>query len=213
MSGILTDVPTQRWMQRQRGLAQDVGELALESSRIDIDGVQDLVVRDILPQQDFDAGGELGNTVNGTGNEEWLQDLSSSGSNNSYNEAYKIDSNSQAEDKIIGIMGVSFLHSDIQTRQLRFKLGSSGNQGVKREVNVESVETDDEARGMFLTDVVFDANEHGTVEMYSSTANDGNRMVLHGYVAEPVSETLAEPSSPQLSKQNSGGAGASTVRR
>lgn len=191
-------------MQRERQLAQEVGSLALESSSIDIDGVQNLVVRDILPQQDLDAGGDNGATYDGTGNELWVQDLSSSGSDNSYNEAYQVDSGSQAEDKIIGVMGISALHSDLQTRQLRFSLGQGGNQGVKREVNIESMETDEEGRAMFLTDLMFDAKEHGTIEHYQETATDGERLVYHGYVAEPVGETLAEPSSPQLAQQSGG---------
>lgn len=204
MSGILTDVTEDRWMEREKSLAEKVGRLALNSSSIDIDGVENLVVRDILPQQDFNGGADNGATYDGTGDELWTQDLASSGSNNAYNEAYQVDSNDLAEDKIIGIMGISVLHSDLQTRQLRFSLGQGGNQGVKREVNIEPLETDNAGRAMFLTDLIFDAKEHGVFEHYQEQAADGERIVYHGYTAEPVGETLSEPSSPQLAQQSGG---------
>lgn len=203
MSGVLSDVTTERWMERERQLARDVGRLAIESKSIEVDSPQNLVVRDILPAQDLDTGDNNNwQDSNNSGDEEWRQDWSSSNnaataaSSTSYNEAYKVDSTSNAEDKIIGIMGLSFLHPNVETRQFRFSMGKNGNQGVKREFNVESGETDEEGRSMFLQDVIFDAKEHGTIEHWVDSLQDGNRVVYHGYVAEAVSETIAEDSNP-----------------
>lgn len=202
MSGILTDVTTKRWMQRETKLARDVGQLAINSKSIEVDNPNNLVVRDILPADDLNSGANnaWNDTSEANTTEEWQQDWATGTgtSTDAYNEAYTIDSSSNAEDKIIGFMGLSVLHPNNETHQVRFQMGQSGNQGVKREFNIESLETDRESRAMFLTDVIYDAKEHGTVDFYNEANNDGDRVILHGYVAEAVGETLSEPSNPML---------------
>jgi hypothetical protein len=196
MSGILTDVTTERWMERSQRLARSVGNLAIESKSIEVSTPEDLVVRDILPSQDLNSG-----SVNGwSGTQEWQQGFATNGSPDAYNEAYTLDSSENLEDKIVGFYGISFLHADIQTHQIRFKGGKNGTQGVRREFNVESAETDEEGRALFLTDSIFGATEDGTIEQYVESANDGGRVVYHGYVAEPVGETIAEESHPPLNQ-------------
>lgn len=197
MSGILTDVTTKRWMERAEQLATHVGDLAMKSKSIEVTSKENLVVRGILPAQDFNTGDENGW---GGSTEYWVQDFNASGTDDSYNEAYQIDSNNAAEDKIIGLMGITFLHSDVQTRQIRFGSGTTGTQGVRREFNLESAETDEEGRALFLTDLIYDAKEDGNIEEYTETAADGGRTVYHGFVAEPVGETISEYSSPHAAR-------------
>ena len=199
MSGILADVTTERWMERARNLARSVGNLAIESKSIEVSTPEDLVVRDVLPYQDLDSGSA--NAWSGT--QQWLQDLATNGSADDYNETYTLDSSGNLEDKVVGFYGISFLHSDIQTHQVRFKGGKNGTQGVRREFNVEAAETDEEGRALFLTDAIFGAKEDGTIEQYVGSNTDGNRVVYHGYVAEPVGETIAEESHPSLNNSPS----------
>lgn len=203
MSGILTQVTEQRWMQRETSLAEQVGEIALASSSIEVESAENLVVRDILPAQDLNSGEDNGwsDDTEDNPSEEWRQDWGTDGTADEYNHAYSIDSGGLNEDKAIGFMGLTVLHSDNTTRQLRFEAGQGGNQGVKREFNIESLETAEESRAMFLQPVLYDAKEHGLVDFYQSEVSDGDRVILHGYVAEAVGETLSEPSSPQLAQQ------------
>lgn len=199
MSGILPDTETSDWKRRAKSMANTVGQKAISSKSIEVDSPEQLVVRDIQPHIDLNSGSENGwndDTESNT-TKEWQQDYSSgSATSDQYNEVYVIDSNDLAEDKVIGIYGMSYLHADVVTRQLRFNIGTAGNQGIKREFNLEHVENDQESRGLFLTDVVYGANENGQVETDVSAAEDGKRMVLHGYVAEPVGETISVASNP-----------------
>lgn len=207
MGHILTDVTTERVMQREQDLARDVARLAMQSKNIEVSTPENLVVRDILPAVDLNSGGDNGWT---TADDEWRQDYSTAASADAYNEAYEIDSDGNADGKIIGILGVSFLHADIVTRQIRFGIGVGGNQGIKREFQVEGMEVDRESRGLFATDVVYGAEEDGNISHWVDAAEDGKRAVFHGVVAEPVEQTLSVAVNPLLSER--GGEAERTLR-
>lgn len=194
MSGIATNVRPQKWSGRERDVAVSVGQRAIDSKSIEVNSRDNLVVRQLLPAQDLESGTD--NNWGGS-NENWIQDWSSgSGSANSYGESYEIDSSNNAEDKVVGFYGITSLSAALDTEQLKFGMGTDGNQGVKREFNIEAMETDEESRALFTTPVVYGANEDGNIEHYLDAANDGKRVVFHGWVAEPVGETLSVATSP-----------------
>lgn len=207
MSGILTDHTTEMWNQRETSLARTVGKMAISSKSIEVNNADQLVVRAIQPHLDLNSGSDNNwndDSESGT-TREWQQQWSSgSGTADEYSEAYVIDTSSNAEDKVIGFFGVSFLHASVVERQLKFGIGTSGSQGIKREMNVESVENDEENQALFLTDIIYGANEDGNVEVDIQSADDGQRMVLHGFVAEPVGDTVSVATNPL--RDSAGGA-------
>lgn len=200
MSRLLTQISQDNVQAIQEELALDVAEQALESESIEVQSANDLVVRSILPQHDLDSGSENA----WSSDAEWRQDWSSSGSGTSWNEAYQIDSNARAGEKVIAIYGIMSLDATVETRQIRFRGGSSGSSGVKAWVDVEPMEADDESKGILDTPVVYHAKEHGQIEHWIENATDGQRINLLGLVAEPIKEVVSHASNPFLGQDSQG---------
>lgn len=178
------------WMKRQQKVARSVAQKAVENDGIAAKSRDNLVVRPLLPAQDLDSGSENGwpDATNANPDHEWRQDFTTGGATaDAYNEAYSIDSNSLAEQKILGIYGVSILHTTVETRQIKFRYGGPGE--VMSEINIEAVENDEQSRGLFPNNYYFDLNTSGSIEFWVDAAQDSNRIALHGWVAEDVEET------------------------
>lgn len=167
----------------------------------DATSAQGVVVRDLFPDADLESGDDNG--WGGT-SREWLQDLTG-GSADAFNEVYTIDSNSGAEDKIIGILAFTFQDADPVTTSIQFLSGSTGNQGVRDEVAVDALPNYDYSTGLLSDAVIYGYNQDGTIEQYI-TATDTEHVLYRGYVAEAVGETISRPTNPGV-----GGGGANTT--
>lgn len=178
------------WVRRQKKVANSVAQRALENSGISASEKNNLVVRPLLPASDLNAGSENGwpDGTNANPDNVWRQDWTAGGATaDAYNEAYSIDSTSLAEQKIIGIYGVTILHTTVDMRQIKFRYGGPGE--VMSEVNVEGVENEEESRGLFPNNYYFDLNSSGSIEFWLDAAQDDRRVALHGWVAEDIEET------------------------
>lgn len=213
MSGVLT-ANDYEWVERERNMAETVMQRALDSSSMDVPR-KNLVVRGILPARDLVSGEENGWTddQNGNGEHEWRQDWSSNGTADAYNEAYVIDSDTLAEDKIIGIYGLTLNSTTDDIRQIRVSAGAGGSQGILREMNVEPASADEEVRGLLSDEILFGPKETGQIDFYLTDTTDNQRVILHGWTAEPAGETVKEPSVPHFLEGNEASATRTTTRR
>lgn len=201
---LMTNVPQRRQNELLQALEREVAQRVRDSKSIEASSPQEIVTRDVLPQHDFESGDDNGATVDGTGDNRWILDWAAGGaSNNSWSEAYEIDSTNQADEKIIGFMGLQFSDGDPEERRLRFLKGTGGTQGVKGWFDLESMERDEEATGVFAHSVIYGPTENGSIEYFIENALDGQRTLLLGVVGEAVGETISEPKNPLLG--NSGG--------
>lgn len=193
MTGVITATEGQ-WTARASSVAKRVWQLASQSPIIEADD-DELVVRGILPAEDLDSGDENGWADGG----EWRQDWTSGGATaGQYNQAYKIDSNGRAEEKVVGFYGVSSMSTTVDARQLRFGSGTSGVQGVLHDANIEPMANDEESRALLMNDVVYGPEQKGNVAVYLDAVNDGKRLALHGFVAEPEGRAFSRPAYPQF---------------
>jgi len=205
MAGILTQLTPKQRQTVEMELRREVGQRAMDSKSIEVNSPQGLVVRDILPAIDLDSGAENGWTdATGTTLNEWTQDWNSSGTADAWNEAYVIDSNSNAESKVVGFVALNEQSPSPEAAQVRFNSGSSGNQGVRDIAQLESLHSDDESTGYLTDAVIYGADQGGTIDVWlKDSASDGQALVIAGAVAEPVEENLTQPSNPLLDGANS----------
>lgn len=195
MVQLLTSIPEEEVNQFDKKVARRLTNLVVNSKSIEADDPNQVVVRDILPANDLNSGGENG--WNGT-DENWVQDWSSDGAGtDAYAESYEIDSNNNAEGKIVAFHKINIPSGEsADTRQVRFGVGKGGNQGTKAWVNIEEAEQDSEGAGVFSQAVIYGPTQNGNIEQYIKNTTDGNRLQFLGFVAEPIGETLSVPSNP-----------------
>lgn len=153
-------------------------QAAINSSDVDANTPDGITVRQLLPDEDLASGAD--NDWSDT--PEWAQ---SGMSTDSYNTTYEVDSNNEAESKIVAVFAITNTAADPGTTEIKF---STSTGGEFERLQIEGLLTDEEDTLLLTDPVVFGATESGTIEQWSSTASDG--IILHGIVAESVSETL-----------------------
>lgn len=160
-----------------------------------VGGVSDVVIRRILPSEDLEPGGD-----NDWGSDrEWRQDWSSGGASaGSFNEAYRIDHNGRAEEKLIVITNIAFLSTTVVTREIEFR-ESTGDRVAA--TNVESVEADSESSGFFSPPLFFypGTQVETSINHWLESSSDAQRVQFGGVVAEPVDKTVSDSSNPHVS--------------
>lgn len=198
---LLTSVPQRRIHELEQALMTEVTRRVQKSQSIEASDPEEIVVRDVLPQHDFESGGDNNVTVDGTGPEEWRIDWgSASATADSWAEAWEIDSRNQADEKVIGFIAVQFAAGDPNERALRFLKGTGGTQGVKDWFNLEKMENDEEGTGVFADAVIYGPTEQGSIEFWIEDSIDNQRTRLMGVTGEAVGETLSEPKNPLLDR-------------
>lgn len=192
MAGIIT-ADESSFCQRERQAAQRAMRMAFDSKKIEARGKDNVVVRPVLPAKDLDSGTDNGWSTT----EEWQQDWSAgSATADAYNQAYDINSSGRAEDKVLVFYGLTHNSATVDTRQVRFLRGNNATEGVDTETNIEPLESDEESRGLLTEFIEYGADADGQIEQYIDAANDGKRLVYHGWVAEAVGENISAPSVP-----------------
>lgn len=206
MGNLLTQVPQSRIHEKRVEEARELARRAINSKSLEITGPGGLVIRDILPLEDLDSGGDNGWTdfAGGGSQRQWVQDLNA-GTNDAFNEVYEVDSANAAENKIIKIFGLQAPTGTWKTTEVRFLRGLGGTQGVKAWVNAEELEADDESTGILAEPVVYGVNENGSIEHFVLDAIDNLQFRYLGLVAEATGETISEPQNPLLSGGGGGG--------
>jgi len=161
-----------------------------------VQGANDLHVRDILPDEDLEAGGDQTNLGWNGSNRVWLQgDMSSADLMNSYS----IDAEAKAEGKVIAFYGVSAQQADPATTEIEFRDGT-GNR-FERLMFQESHQNEEQPQALLRNPVVYHEGHDGEIYQYSdddsttaavglNTDFVGDELVLHGVVAEQAGTTL-----------------------
>lgn len=163
---------------------------AVRSSGIDAEDTSGVTVRQLLPSQDLESGGD--NDWDGDTREFVQEGLSA----DSDNEVYEVDSNEKSDEKMVAIFAVTNRSADPKTTQLLFETGTGGRF---EQANLEGLFTDPEDTVLFADPIVFGATQNGIIKQYATEAGD-DQVIFHGVVAESEAETL-EPTSRVLSQQ------------
>lgn len=169
---------------RIENVAQAARDRAAELAT-DLTGIQstdEIHVRDLLPQEDLETGGD--NDWNGD-DAEWTQQGLSEGSNTTY----VINSNERADDKVVVLYLVKNRNAAPITNQLEVRAGRNGQLGVRDIVDLETMFTEDDAAVLLQEGMVFRHNESGQIIQHAAEAGDDN-LILRGAVAEPRGNTL-----------------------
>lgn len=141
------------------------------------------VVRDLLPEKDFDSGSDNG----WTDNDKWEQ----TGLTDGENKIYKIDPSSNAENKAIAIYGVMTLKSTPLTTRIKFMKGAEdSNMGVKDYVDVEPSYNQDNLILLLKDVILYKPKEDGHIIAVIDGAGD-EELVFLGKVAEKAGETIS----------------------
>lgn len=148
-----------------------------------ISGPDQAVVREILPDEDLESGGDSSWDGN---DREWVQSGLSIDVNN---ETYTIDSNSKAQNKVVVLYGFANVNSDPITTEVSL---DDGTGATFFRMNTQLLQ-DPEVSNYVLFDEpqVFGTTEGGAINQWSDTDASDDYLVLLGKVAEPLGETLS----------------------
>lgn len=158
----------------------------------DIPGVNNrnqAVVRDILPSEDLQIGGDNGWNGN---DREWIQ---SGLTGDSQNEIYTVNSNNRAQDKVYLIYGAAAVSADVLTSEIVFQ---DGTNATFRRYNVETLDIVDISDViLFEEDIVYGVTQDGAIDVWA-TSGGTDEVILLGKVLEARGQTVTprdEPSS------------------
>lgn len=155
----------------------------------DITSIDEVVVRDLIPQLDLESG-----AANSALENQWLQDTLTA---DALNETYTIDHDARAQDKVLVVFAISNVAASPATTEVRIE----NNQGGVFEIlQVEGLLTDEEVLGL-LNDPIISATstQNYAIEQYVTATSD--QLVFHGKVAEEAGTEIADNPQNFLSGQ------------
>lgn len=155
-----------------------------------VDTLQEVQVRDLIPEEDLNAGADTG----WTNENEWDQTTLTA---NSVQETYALQHQNRAEDKVIAFFAISNVAVSPATTQVRF---NDAQGGVFEILQTQGLLTDEEVIGL-LNDPIISATSQQdmTIEQYVTATSD--KLVFHGKVAEEAGTTMGDNPSLYLSRQ------------
>lgn len=158
---------------------------------------QEALVREILPDADLASGAQNGWTAT---DREWIQ---SGLTADNVEEVYSVDSNNEAQDKVLVFYGLANPASTVITTEVIFQ---DGTGATFARFNVESLDLV-EISDIILFDelIVYGSTEDGTINQWLDAAG-ADQMIYLAKVAEPLGQTLAtrEPTDRRLAGRNRG---------
>jgi len=164
----------------ERAVRSVLENAAISSSEVDGSNPDQIDVRQLFPGEDLESGADNG--WNGD-DPAWTQGGLSA---TSYNTVYNVDSDADADSKIVAIFAVTNAAADPLTTEIRF---SSQTGGIFERLQIEGLLTDEDDTLLLKDPVVFGGAESGDIEQWADAAGDDN-VIYHGVVAEKSSETL-----------------------
>lgn len=179
--GLLTAQTPQDLAAFESAVRKTVEQMAL-SGIADVETVQDVHTRNILPSEDLESGADNG--WNGD-DREFVQDGLSA---DQMNEVYDLNSNGRLDEKVLGIFGVTSLAANPVTTQIQFE---SGTGGIFERLQVEGVYTEENVTGILANPVIFGATQDGVISQWAKAAGD-DQLVYHAVIAETEGETLED---------------------
>lgn len=172
-----TDADIAAYERAVRSLLEDA---AISSSEVDGSSPDQIDVRQLIAGEDLESGGDSGWSGDSP---VWVQ---SGLSADSYNSVYEVDSDLDADSKIVAIFAVTNAAASPLTTEVRF---SSQTGGIFERLQIEGLLTDEDDTLLLKDPVVFGGAESGEIEQYADEGGDDN-VIYHGIVAEKSSETL-----------------------
>lgn len=187
MPGLLTEITREDAAQKERSLRRLVAALTF-LQREDIKNPREVIVRDILPADDLTSGSDNAWT---TAVREWEQDLSGGADANA--QAYQIDSDGNAQNKVIAFLRVANQTlGTTQAREVLFRLGTSGLQGIKDQLQIQGMQSNEVVAAYLAEPVIYLLNEDGDIAIWMD-ADNVEQLVFEGVVGEKVGETISTP--------------------
>lgn len=181
--GVLTDPTAADVSAVESRVRQVLQNLAVQNLS-DVNQPGDAIIRDLLPEVDLASGSDN----NWDGNDrQWEQNGMGNTAAETGNETYVIDSDNEANEKIIALFAISNIASQPVTTEVTFE---DGTGGVIERQQVEGLLTDDEVLGLFADPIVYGATDDGAINQFATGADDN--VVLHGAVAEVEGRVLSE---------------------
>lgn len=163
---------------------------AVASSGIEASSPDGVTVRQLLPSLDLESGAD--NDWSG----DTRQFVQTGLSGDADNEVYEVDSDGDADQKMIAIFAVTNRSADPKTTQILFETTTGGRF---EQLNVEGLFTDPEDTVLLSDPIVFGATQSGFIDQYATEDGD-DQVIYHGVVAEAEAESL-EPTDRVLSAQ------------
>lgn len=156
-----------------------------------VSGPEQALIREILP--DADLGTTPTNTWADT-DREWVQ---SGLTADQVEDVYDIDSNTEAQDKVLVFYGVFNTADDVLTTEVTFQDGTGATFARFNTEPLNIVEISDVL--LFDELIVYGSTEDGTVNQWVD-ADGTDQMVYLAKIAEPLGQTLAtrEPTERRL---------------
>lgn len=191
---LIFDPTQQQVVQKQNQATQEAQNLA--DTITGVSGPEQALVREALPSDDLTAGG--GNNW-AQGDNEWAQDGLTAGQ---YNDVYDIDSNNEAQDKVLVFYGLVNVAASVLTTEVRFQDGTGATFARFSTEILEVPEVNDII--LFDDNIVYGSTEDGTVGQWADIAGDDN-MVYLVKVAEPIGNTVTNRESPEPRLAGRGG--------
>lgn len=179
--------PTQQQVVQAQQRAIDRAE-SLATSITGVDSQTQALVRESLPNEDLSSGTDNG--WNGT-QREWEQlGLSADAENVVYN----IDSNNEAQDKVIVFYGFANVASDPLTTEVQFNDGTGATFARFNAEPTEVVDVSDFV--VYDRPIVYGSTEDGDVVQWPNSAGD-DKVIHLAKVAEPLGNTLSTRERPE----------------
>lgn len=183
MPGVQTYPSVDEIDRRERDLRNQVAQRAVRQLS-EIEGTNDVHVRDILPADDLDQDDSNNdNSWNGT-NREWIQ---SGMSADQFNQTYEVDASNKGEDKVIGIFAFSNVSGAPLTTAIQFEDGT-GSIFERAQVQEVFARSDDTV-ALLEEPIIINTTEDVTIKQWCNNAGT-DKVVFHGAVAEKKGNTL-----------------------
>lgn len=193
MPGVLTEADKNDLKAAEDSMVSELQKRAQQQ----ISGVNapgDVHIRDILPNEDFDA--DDGSNNNGwSSNREWLQSTLSA---DTLNQVYEIDSTNRAEEKIIGIFAISTVSADPITTEIVFEDGTGGR--FERLMFQEAMTFTEGDYALMRNPVIFNEGKDSVIFQWTNDSG-ADRLIYHGAVAEKAGKTLGTRSQQETAPQ------------
>lgn len=180
--GTIADPTQQQIHQRRQQTVQDLMNAAVNHISA-VSGRQDVHVRDLMPELDFQQGAD--NTWTNT-NREWIQEGLTE---DTLNEVYTIDSDNRAQNEIIQIYGVANTAPDVLTTEIEFQ-NNTGSPVERAQVqSLEITELSDIV--LFEQDIQFGVDQNASIHQWVNDNGD-DQVVYLGKTAQQADTDIAK---------------------
>lgn len=180
----LVAAPLGNVLYQQENAVRQVLERMFVQNSEGVKTVDKVHVRNLSPELDLASGADNGSAVD---NDTFEQTGLTA---DQANEVYSIDSDNEADGKIIAFVAVRFPEPNPSTKNIEFK---SKTGGIFERLITGAIPATEGVIGLLKRPIIYGLADGGSIRMQPSEAGD-EFAVLHGLVAEQRGEELADSS-------------------